>query len=589
MEYKNLHKKYTENYTKLKSAYRNIGYIILLLITLILFCGYHFLKTNQLVFIIITIITIVVYLLILKYQDKIKWNKNVAKQQLYVNETEIDFVENQVNNFKVGITYLEPNHSYANDLDIFGKGSLFQYLNRTATFIGEKTLANNLTTLLNNEAIMQHQEAVKELKDKVTFRQKFNAIATLINDTSVTYNKLITWTTVHQANLPLIINVLSFVMPVLTWSIFILFYIKGTTFWFNVSTAIFIANNIILSSQLKKIKKELIDADHIDNILKGYSVLLKEIEQQNFKSSLLINIQEEIKCNAILASNKIKELSSIFNSLNSIQNVFGAAIINGLFLSHLHILKRLLQWKTKHANLLQTWLDTIGKIEALNCFANFNYNNPTNCFPNLNTNAIIEFKELGHPLINEKKRINNDVSFTPQNFVILSGSNMSGKSTFLRSVGINMVLTGCGSCVCATSATIHPLQVYASMRLVDSLNENESYFFAEIKRLQYIKNALDSKKSFVLLDEILRGTNSDDKQNGTIQFIKKMVERNAIGIIATHDLEVCETTNQYPTQLINKCFEVEIINNDLHFDYKLRNGICKNKSATFLMEKLGVI
>jgi DNA mismatch repair ATPase MutS len=161
--------------------------------------------------------------------------------------------------------------------------------------------------------------------------------------------------------------------------------------------------------------------------------------------------------------------------------------------------------------------------------------------------------------------------------MILTGSNMSGKSTFLRSLGINMVLAGIGSPVCASAASIHPLPVLVSMRLSDSLSDSESYFFAEIKRLKQIMNALENQPAFVLLDEILRGTNSDDKRNGTIE------------VIATHDIEVCLTTNEYPKILTNACFEVEIKEDDLHFDYKLRDGICKNKSATFLMKKMGVI
>jgi DNA mismatch repair ATPase MutS len=191
--------------------------------------------------------------------------------------------------------------------------------------------------------------------------------------------------------------------------------------------------------------------------------------------------------------------------------------------------------------------------------------------------------------LNPETRIGNEVSFHPQSFVILTGSNMSGKSTFLRSLGINMVLAGTGSVVCASEAHVHPLPVLVSMRLSDSLSDSESYFFAEIKRLKQIMDGLEVEPAFVLLDEILRGTNSDDKRNGTIEVLKKVIAKKAIGAIATHDIEVCLTTNEYPEILKNNCFEVEIKNDELHFDYKLREGICKNKSATFLMKKMGII
>jgi DNA mismatch repair ATPase MutS len=166
---------------------------------------------------------------------------------------------------------------------------------------------------------------------------------------------------------------------------------------------------------------------------------------------------------------------------------------------------------------------------------------------------------------------------------------MSGKSTFLRSLGVNMVLAGMGAPVCATQANVHPMSVLVSMRLSDSLSDSESYFFAEIKRLKQIMDGLDESPAFVLLDEILRGTNSDDKRSGTIEVVKKVIAKKAIGAIATHDIEVCLTTNEFPQVLTNKCFEVEIKNDELHFDYQLREGICQNKSATFLMKKMGVI
>ena len=229
------------------------------------------------------------------------------------------------------------------------------------------------------------------------------------------------------------------------------------------------------------------------------------------------------------------------------------------------------------------------EFEKLNSLANFSYNNPDFVFPKINSEYKIGFSNLSHPLLNPETRVGNDTYFYPESFMVLTGSNMSGKSTFLRSLGINMVLGGIGSVVCASEATIHPLAVLVSMRLSDSLSDSESYFFAEIKRLKQIMDALEEQPAFVLLDEILRGTNSDDKRNGTIEVLKKVIAKKAIGAIATHDIEVCLTTNDYPGILSNNCFEVEIRDNDLHFDYKLREGICKNKSATFLMKKMEVI
>jgi DNA mismatch repair ATPase MutS len=289
------------------------------------------------------------------------------------------------------------------------------------------------------------------------------------------------------------------------------------------------------------------------------------------------------------ASVHLKHLAALFSSMDTIQNLITGTIFNGTFLYNLHIFKSLIVWKNQHAQVLEDWLKVIGEFEMLNSLANVACNNPDFVFPELNANYEISFADLSHPLLSRKSRVGNDIDFQPQSFMILTGSNMSGKSTFLRSLGVNMILAGMGAAVCSTKANVHPMPVLVSMRLSDSLSDSESYFFAEIKRLKQIMDELEHKPAFVLLDEILRGTNSDDKRNGTIEVIKKVIAKKALGAIATHDIEVCLTTNDFPDMLINKCFEVEIINNDLHFDFILRDGICKNKSATFLMKKIGVI
>jgi DNA mismatch repair ATPase MutS len=231
----------------------------------------------------------------------------------------------------------------------------------------------------------------------------------------------------------------------------------------------------------------------------------------------------------------------------------------------------------------------IGDIEALNCLANFSCNNPEFAFPELNNQFKIRLHECGHPLISREKRICNTADFNTHQFIILTGSNMSGKSTFLRTLGINMALAGIGSPVCAVDAEIHPMPVLASMRLDDSLSENESYFFAEVKRLKNILNELNAGTCFIILDEILKGTNSDDKRGGTLAILNRLIEKKAIGALATHDLEICTITDKHPRYMTNKCFEAEIINGTLVFDFKIREGVCKNKSATFLMQKMGII
>jgi DNA mismatch repair ATPase MutS len=325
------------------------------------------------------------------------------------------------------------------------------------------------------------------------------------------------------------------------------------------------------------------------DIIMKYSLIIEEIENKQFQSSKLNELKNELINSNVKSSENISKLSSLFNRMDSIKNGMGAIIFNGFLLYHIHTLRALFYWRKDNAKFIKIWLDVIGEFETMNSLANFAYNNQEFIFPELNNDKSISLKDLGHPLIPSIKRVCNSVDFSEHKFIILTGSNMSGKSTFLRTLGINMVLVGIGAPICSSKASVHPIRVWVSMRLSDSLSDNESYFFAEIKRLKEVIEAIKEESCFVLLDEILRGTNSDDKRNGTIEVIKKMIPNNVIGAIATHDLEVCETTKLFPEFLTNKCFEVEIINDELVFDFKLRDGICRNKSATFLMKKMEII
>ena len=474
-------------------------------------------------------------------------------------------------------------------MDIFGANSLFQSLNRTATFVGKKTLANQLLTLLPNESIIQNQIAVKELAANLDYRQHFLAISKIIKDSESTFKTLLKWSRSEAKSFAKVFEVISFVSPLLIGCCATAFLITKNQFYLGYIPLLFLFNLFIFRFFLKRIKAEINDAENIDKIINQYSLIVKKIENESFTSQKLIALQKKLLFKNQSASVHLKKLSQLFSQMDIFFNAMATLIFNGFFLFHVHILKQFINWKKSNASEIESWLDVIGEFEMLCSLANLSYNNPHFCYPELNSNFEISFTNASHPLLNPKSSIGNTISFQPESFVILTGSNMSGKSTFLRSLGINMVLAGMGSSVCASKSSIHPMPILVSMRLSDSLSDNESYFYAEIKRLKAIMDGLENRRSFVLLDEILRGTNSDDKRNGTVEVVKKMIHKNAIGAIATHDIEVCQTTNQYPDVLTNKCFEVEIINNDLHFDYKLRDGICKNRSASFLMKKMGVI
>ena len=524
----------------------------------------------------------------MKRHSKISRLKDRAEVLKEINQNEISFLKRESIPFHNGAEFIDTSHFYTHDLDIFGKHSLYHNINRTETFKGSIKLAEFLSSKRSNEEILKNQEAIKELAGKDEWRQEIMALGRIQKDSKETYKRLLNWANSSNAELPVRTKILAFAGPLAFAGLLLGYIISGDPSFSKWAGYIFVLNLGILSSSSKFIKREIANTTDIYEVIHRYGLIIEEIEKQNFKSAKLTELQQQLKYNNFNASTEIRKLSELFSRMDNINNLFALILFNGSFLFHIHTLNRLLNWKRKHSKAIETWLDTIAEIEALNSFSNLYYNNPDFVFPQINNSYKIEFENIAHPLLNPASRVGNDVTFNP-GFMVLTGSNMSGKSTFLRSLGVNMVLAGAGGPVCAKRAVVHPLPVLVSMRLSDSLSDSESYFFAEIKRLKHIMDSLSQSPAFILLDEILRGTNSDDKRTGTIEVVKKIATRKAIGAIATHDIEVCNTTFDYPDDLSNHCFEVEIVNNELIFDYKLREGICKNKSATFLMEKMGVI
>jgi hypothetical protein len=574
---------------QLKQQFNRLAFARLASIVLALTFGYLAIRSGNTIQIIVAIVSFLVFVVLMRMHFGVK-RKLVLEQTLVkINETELDFLEKQLLPFDGGTRFLEPNHPYTYDLDIFGEHSLFQHLNRTQTVMGTRGLAQSLLGKTDSETIQKRQEAIAELAPLLEWRQLFTAKALLANDNEKISDTLRSWNN-NQPTVPVFTTILSYAFPVLGGVFSILGFLQGSSPMFlNVAVMVFIFNLIVLASQLKKMNAEIAFADKINQTLLRYSELLQAIETHEWKSQLLKDIQLRLNSSQTSASKQIHTLSRIFASLESLQNGMGAILFNGTVLFHLHTYRKLLRWKSAHAEELDNWLQQIGEAELLLSFANLYYNNPDFHFPELNDQAELTFTELGHPLIAASKRVSNSVDFSDKPFIVLTGSNMSGKSTFLRTLGVNLVLANAGAPICVKSASIQPMDILVSMRLSDSLSDSESYFFAEVKRLKEIMTELENRRCFILLDEILRGTNSDDKRTGTIEVLKKVIAKNAIGAIATHDLEVCNTTDEYPEMLVNKCFEVEIINNELKFDYRLRDGICQNKSATFLMKKMGVI
>jgi DNA mismatch repair ATPase MutS len=580
---------FTEELTILKKQYNTLSTLRLLSVIAFLIFGYYSLQQGEkTVYIVLMAICTVAFIYFMRKHNSVSKMKVRAEALIAINKNEIAYLKRESIPFNDGNEFTATAHSYSYDLDIFGKQSLFHNLNRTETFKGKEKLSNMLLSILPEQEILNNQEAIKELASKAEWRQEIMALGRANKDSSELYHKLISWSKSNFRPLPVWINIVSVAAPLLLVLCMLWYFVSGNAYGLSFAGYLFTFNLMFLSVCSKSIKEEISNTTEIHEIIYRYSLIIEQIEKESFEGKKLNNLKEKLVYKKDKASKEIKKLSELFSRMDSINNLFAMVLFNGTFLFHVHTLRSLLKWKKEHAEAIGEWMDIVAEAEALGSLGNLYFNNPDFTFPKLNSENKVEFKNLAHPLLNPETRIGNDVDFNP-GFMILTGSNMSGKSTFLRSLGVNMVLAGIGAPVCAKEANIHPLPVLVSMRLSDSLSDSESYFFAEIKRLKQIMDSLKNQPAFVLLDEILRGTNSDDKRTGTIEVVKKMVQLNAIGAIATHDIEVCNTTYEYPASLSNHCFEVQIVNNDLYFDYILREGICKNKSATFLMEKMGVI
>lgn len=572
---------------KLSKKNRLLSYSrIVLLVTAIYFLYLMMYEKNStygfisLALIAVFVVVVNVYL---KTQHKIAYHK--ALKQLNTNE--INFLNNTYT-FNDGIEYQNPQHAFSYDLDLFGSNSIFQFLNRTNTYLGKEALANAIQEIPVNEKIVSKQEAIQELTHKINFRQHFQTLGLLAGTTATEDLAIKKWSESFTQSPKKIFSIIAIVLP----SLF-LFSIIGTVFDLHVvfsklTVFFFTLNLMVIGYFTQFILREIGKSDRITNSLNQYAKMIEVFEKETFQSHYLIDLQNQLRSNQKSATAIVTELANYFEKLNTVANLFVFIALNGTFQYHFWVYKKLLTWKQKHQQDLWKFMTVIGEVEALNSLANFAYNNPEYNYPVIEPKQI-KFTDLGHPLLSKNKRVRNDIDFTDKSFVILTGSNMSGKSTFLRTVGINLILSYAGAPIDAKKAVVCSLPLWVSMRLTDSLSDSESFFFAEVKRLKQIVNEAEKQPIFVLLDEILKGTNSDDKKSGTIGVIEKIHNLNVTGIIATHDLEVCKTTENYPESMENKCFEVEIVNDELKFDYKLKNGICQNKNATFIMKKMEII
>jgi len=525
------------------------------------------------------------FLFLLSKYTNLKAKRDLNKALVEINEEELKIVSGDFYDKSQGLEFQDPTHFYSLDIDLFGRGSFFQFMNRTTINEGTQTLVDALTSN-HIQDIDKKQEAVKELSKKAEWRQYFSATASLV-DIETPARDIINWLSDYRLFLPKKIKWLPLVFSVLSLAIILLGSFETIKpifiiFWF-------VLGAIITGKYLKKISELANNTGKLKETFKQYALLLDQIETETFSSEILKNQQKKIQSETKKASLIFKELSKGLDALDNRNNLFVVFFGNGFLLTDIKNSFRVERWIETYRHKVADWFEVISFFDGYNSLGNYGFNHPEFVYPKIKgKGAIISAKNLGHPLLDKNKRVDSDVIIDNEQFFIVTGANMAGKSTFLRTISLHIVMANAGLPVCAKESTYNPVKLITSMRTSDSLTDDSSYFFSELTRLKCIVDAIQNESYFIILDEILKGTNSTDKAIGSRKFVEKLVASNATGIIATHDLSLCEIEDELEG-VKNYYFDAEIINDELHFDYQLKEGICQNMNASFLLKKMEIV
>ena len=514
---------------------------------------------------------------------------NYYQNLVEINSNEIRAIHRDFSQFGPGAEFIHQDHDFSYDLDLFGENSFFQFLNRTVTSGGKNRLAESVQKSdQDTNTIRQKQSAITELADLLDWRQQF--LATGRNTESDHSTELI----FHQKEVVLkhtsFLKIVLAIIPAITLLLGVLCvfdFIPNSFFYLSVFVQwiLFLAysHTISVFSKAFGVKTKL---------LNQYSDLLFLIENQEFKSEYLIRQKDKLYNHGKPASRITSLLQKILNELDYRQNILVGFVFNSIFLWDIRCIYRLHKWQKSYGDQLKEWFDVIAEIDSLISLANLNYNHTEWVVPTIYSEGfLIQAENLGHPLIAKEKRIDNHFDLgNDKQIVIVTGANMAGKSTFLRTVGINLILASIGCKVCATAFVFSPVRLFTHMRTTDNLMKDESYFYAELLRLKHMLELLRRGENlFIIIDEMLKGTNSVDKLSGSVELLKQLIQLKTHCMVATHDLKLTELAESYPRTIKNQCFEVNLAGDELQFDYKLKDGVTSTMNATFLMRKMGII
>jgi len=573
----------------------------LLLITII--CSIYFgVKTAGAGFIVAAGILFTGFLISGWFDLKLKQKIKNLETRIEINKQEIGAIKSDFSVFDPGAEFFNENHAYTDDLDIFGKGSLFQCLNRSTTIFGKRRLAEYLNhAYLFRDEILSRQQAIKELSEKIDFRQELQRIFFEKQTEEKDLGILMEWLgsdtplekqTDRKATDGLkLMKVISYAGPGVTIASIVLAFTGMLPYQIPVSLILLQLLVVYAFDRRTRMVHQKITS--LFRIMQKYAQALSLIEIASFNMPFNKRLQDDLKLNEQDPPSRIiRRFSQLLKWRDENLNLIFSVLVNGLLMFNIHMLIAVEEWRLKYRNLIPKWFAVLAEFDALSGMAAFSFNNPDFVFPELHTGDYrLVVEKVGHPLIPVATCVTNDFEIRGwKQFYIITGANMSGKSTFLRAIGTNYILAMIGAPVFAEKFIFTPIEIHSSIRTKDSLVKGESYFYAELRCLKEIIQELEQgQRKLILLDEILKGTNSSDKQSGSIALIKQLMNYNVVGIFATHDTAISTLIDTYPDHIRNLCFEISIENDRMEIDYKLRSGVCKNLNASYLMKKMGIV
>lgn len=554
--------------------------------------GLYFFFNQTTLLIICICLTFLPLFILVKIHNRFFIRKEWLETQAHIIQEELQALSGDYSSFEDGKEYVNPEHPYSFDLDIFGRRSLFQSINRTCTFFGKVRLAEWLQNHLHEKtSIEKRQEMVREISEHTLFREQFRVAGLVHHGQSSDGEKIQAWSQSPAQYLHAgWVKAFIWGVPVINSLLLITSLAGWTSFsWLGLSFGIF----LVLSFGIIK-RATYIQETYGKQLksLNGYARLIALAKAENWKSAGMQELMERFNLNGQSPIQALQQLSKELDRLDLRNNQFLYVLLEGSIFFQLQEIVRIERWKVRYGQHISEWLETVGELDALCSLGTFAYNHPQYTYPELTEKPFCFLAtQMGHPLMPASQCVKNDATIPSRPFfLIITGANMAGKSTYLRTIGVNYLLACIGAPVCCERLKLYPNQLITSLRTSDSLSDNESYFFAELKRLKRIIDLLNQgQQLFIILDEILKGTNSMDKQKGSFDLIRQFMQLKANGIIATHDLLLGSLIKQFPEEIRNYCFEADIKENELTFSYKLREGVAQNMNACFLMKKMGII